>query len=302
MKTSAPKRKRPGSKYCCVVGCHNSVANTKGKEPIVRFYSFSGKWYEPDRREAWIRTVRRKNSDGSPWLLQKKKTRICSRHFVNNAKSESQANPAYLPTLFPDVYKKRRVSGERHDRWARNLTSPHPPEEFSPVDVLSNASEADRSPDANAQSKALEQGSLLLTEETQTDPVCCKGPLQLMLSATDGTHGSTQVTHVAQADKTWASRCGFLGYESVKSSEQALQDLCSVTVTVFSMLLNLLPEQWYRSSDVTKEDRLVLFLMKLKLGVSLTAQGAIFGISKSTASRVFRVTLDLLHREHMFHE
>ncbi|XP_075733541.1 uncharacterized protein LOC142775696 isoform X3 [Rhipicephalus microplus] len=201
MKTSAPKRKRPGSKYCCVVGCHNSVANTKGKEPIVRFYSFSGKWYEPDRREAWIRTVRRKNSDGSPWLLQKKKTRICSRHFVNNAKSESQANPAYLPTLFPDVYKKRRVSGERHDRWARNLTSPHPPEEFSPVDVLSNASEADRSPDANAQSKALEQGSLLLTEETQTDPVCCKGPLQLMLSATDGTHGSTQVTHVAQADK-----------------------------------------------------------------------------------------------------
>ncbi|KAL3217492.1 hypothetical protein MRX96_032291 [Rhipicephalus microplus] len=114
---------------------------------------------------------------------------------------------------------------------AKNLTSPHPPEESSPVDVLSNASEADCSPDANAQSKALERGSLLLTEvevdaqqftltcvaETQTDPVCCKGPLQFMLSATDGTHGSTQVTHVAQADKvthsekTWARRCGFLG-------------------------------------------------------------------------------------------
>ncbi|KAL3242533.1 hypothetical protein MRX96_021041 [Rhipicephalus microplus] len=153
------------------------------------------------------------------------------------------------------------------------------------MDVLSNASEADCSPDANAQSKALEQGSLLLTEvevgdqqftftcvaETQTDPVCRKGPLQLMLSATDGTHGPSQVTHVAQADKvthpenTWARRGSFLGYESVKSSEQALQDLCSVTVTVFSMLLNLLPEQRYRSSDVTKEDRLVLFLMKLRV-------------------------------------
>ncbi|KAH8035904.1 hypothetical protein HPB51_011002 [Rhipicephalus microplus] len=145
-----------------------------------------------------------------------------ARHFVNNAKSESQANPAYLPILFPDVYKKQRVSGERHERWAkrirsaaRNLTLPHPPEESAPVDVLSNASEADCSPDANAQSKALEQGSLLLREvevdaqqftltciaETQTDPVCCKGPLQLMPSATDGTHGSTQVTHDAQADK-----------------------------------------------------------------------------------------------------
>ncbi|XP_040073417.1 uncharacterized protein LOC115317770 [Ixodes scapularis] len=56
----------------------------------------------------------------------------------------------------------------------------------------------------------------------------------------------------------------------------------------------MLPEQRYRSSDVTKEDRLVLFLMKLKLEISLTALGAIFGIRKSTASRVFRVTLDCL--------
>ncbi|KAH8036290.1 hypothetical protein HPB51_023329 [Rhipicephalus microplus] len=102
------------------------------------------------------------------------------------------------------------------------------------------------------------------------------------------------VEPVTHPEKTWARRCGFFGYESVKSSEQALQDLCSVTVTVFSMLLNLLPEQRYRSSDVTKEDRLLLFLMKLKLGVSLTALGAIFGISKYTASRVFRVTLDCL--------
>ncbi|XP_077544511.1 uncharacterized protein LOC144156621 [Haemaphysalis longicornis] len=226
--------------------------------------------------------LQHRTSTPDRWLpvAPPKNTRICSRHFVNNAKSESQANPAYLPTLFPDVYKKRRVSGERHERWGkrnrsatRNLTSPHPPEESSPVDVLSNASEADCSPEADAQSKALEQGSLLLTEveldpqqftltcvaETQTDPVCCKGPLQLMLSATDGTHGSTQVTHVAQADKvthpekTWARRCGFLGYESVKSSQQALQDLCSVTMTVFSILLNLLPEQRYRSSDVIKD-------------------------------------------------
>lgn len=65
-------------------------------------------------------------------------------------------------------------------------------------------------------------------------------------------------------------------------------------MTVFSILLNLLPDQRYRSSDVTKEDKLVLFLIKLKLGVSLTALGAIFGISKSTASRVFRLTLDCL--------
>ncbi|KAM7281332.1 uncharacterized protein ISCGN_006425, partial [Ixodes scapularis] len=99
---------------------------------------------------------------------------------------------------------------------------------------------------------------------------------------------------VTHPEKTWARRCGFLGYESLKSSEQTLQDLCGVTMTVFSILLNLLPDQRYRSSDVTKEDKLALFSIKLKLGISLTALGAIFGVSKSTASRVFRLTLDCL--------
>ncbi|KAH9382237.1 hypothetical protein HPB48_016955 [Haemaphysalis longicornis] len=159
-----------------------------------------------------------------------KDTRICSGHFVNNAKSVSQANPAYLPTLFPDVYKRRRVRGERHERWAKrsrsaapNLTSPHPPEEPSCADVLSNTSENDGSPGTNAPLKVLEQGLLLLTEvevdaqqllltcvaETQTDLVYCKDSLQLMLSATDGTPGSTQVTHVAQADKHYP-KCTFI--------------------------------------------------------------------------------------------
>ncbi|KAG0412823.1 hypothetical protein HPB47_010057 [Ixodes persulcatus] len=39
-------------------------------------------------------------------------------------------------------------------------------------------------------------------------------------------------------EREWRRRCGFLGFQSLKDSEQALQDLCGVTMTVFSLLLD----------------------------------------------------------------
>ncbi|CAN7980837.1 unnamed protein product [Ixodes pacificus] len=210
-----------------------------------------------------------------------------------------------------------RVSGGRHERWANrssstacNPTSPPPLEPSSPE--ASELPESEGSPDSSVGQEVLDRDLLLLADvawdveplykvtTARTDTANSNGPLQLLLSATDGARGSTQVTHIPQADKVthpekpWARSCGFLEYESMKTSEHQFQDLCCVTATVFTVLLNMLPEQRYRSSDVTKEDRLVLFLLKLNLGISLTALGAIFSIRKSTASRVFRVTLDCL--------
>lgn len=99
---------------------------------------------------------------------------------------------------------------------------------------------------------------------------------------------------VTTTDGHWQRECGFTGYLSFKDSEQALQDLCAVTFTVFSTLLNMLPEQRCRASDMTREDRLVLFLMKLKLGISFTALATLSGVCKTTATRVFRSALDIL--------
>ncbi|KAG0432163.1 hypothetical protein HPB47_021107 [Ixodes persulcatus] len=50
----------------------------------------------------------------------------------------------------------------------------------------------------------------------------------------------------------------------------------------------------YRSSDIPDEDKLVLFLMKLKLGNSYTALAALFSVHKTTAFRIFRTLLDTL--------
>ncbi|XP_064469587.1 uncharacterized protein LOC135384313 [Ornithodoros turicata] len=135
----------------------------------------------------------------------------------------------------------------------------------------------------------------------QTDGPLPSGQLKILLSATDGSTGMTQVTHVDKLEeevprkvKRWRRKCGFKGFDTLQKCEQALRDLCGVSMAVFALLLSLLPDQRHRASDVTKEDRLVLRLMKLKLGIRLTALAALFGINKSTAAHVFRITLDHL--------
>ncbi|XP_064479700.1 uncharacterized protein LOC135393050 [Ornithodoros turicata] len=169
---------------------------------------------------------------------------------------------------------------------------------------------------------------MLMQRATQTEALKeteTPGVLQLFLSICDGRHGETQVEHAdehtARTSSThtseshdrcdteenhpcgaeqvtpvgsWKRKCGFEGSRTLTSSEKALQDLCGVTMTVSSILLNLLPEQRERASDVSREDTLAILLMKLKLGVSLTAIAALFGVTKSTACRVFHTTLDQL--------
>ncbi|XP_077492341.1 uncharacterized protein LOC144103517 [Amblyomma americanum] len=114
-----PKRKR-GPKYCCVVGCHNSAENTKGLDPPVKLYRFPGKWYEKERLQAWINAVRRVSPVGTVWL-PKEHTRICSRLFVGNCKSDISQHPAYIPTIFPPIYRKKAPDRERAQRWQRRL-------------------------------------------------------------------------------------------------------------------------------------------------------------------------------------
>lgn len=94
-------------------------------------------------------------------------------------------------------------------------------------------------------------------------------------------------------DGNWKRKCECFGLETLKQNETALRDLCGVTMQVFSLLLNILPQPSYRSTDVTREDKLCLFLAKLKLGVSFNALAVIFGVSKSTSSRAFISMLDI---------
>ncbi|XP_065282697.2 uncharacterized protein [Dermacentor albipictus] len=330
MASATSSARKGGTQYCCVVDCHNSLENTKGRTPPVKFYRFPGKWYEKGRRQAWITAVRRVNADDTPWEPSKS-TRICSTHFVGNCKSDLMEHPSYIPTIFPPVYRKKAPDRERAERWERRLTdqwhSQQSSQQSAPLEhALLDCS--DTAPEQQHDTCERDSTTCLseLTELSTSNPldfpssssittevpaarvtdVGCQtecsasGKLDLLLSATNGTEASTQVTHAEQSDKVtgtdynWKRRCSFEGFNSVKDNEEALRDLCGVTLPVFSLLLNLLPHSRYKSTDVTREDKLCLFLAKHRLGVTFSALAAIFSVSTTTASNVFRRTLDLL--------
>ncbi|XP_077517203.1 uncharacterized protein LOC144128023 isoform X3 [Amblyomma americanum] len=98
---------------------------------------------------------------------------------------------------------------------------------------------------------------------TKADVACqtessATGKLTIFLSMTNCDEASAQVTHteqtnqVTRTDGSWRRRCGFQGFNSLQGNEETLQDVCGVTLPVYSLLLNLLPTSWYKSTDVTR--------------------------------------------------
>ncbi|XP_041976082.1 THAP domain-containing protein 11-like [Aricia agestis] len=103
-----------GTKYCCVVGCKNSQSRNRE----LTFYSFPRRSWEIKKRNDWIKAIRRITSDNKPWQPNQN-TRICSAHFIGGKQSNVENSPAYVPTIFPPIYKTKEISQSalaRHER------------------------------------------------------------------------------------------------------------------------------------------------------------------------------------------
>lgn len=61
------------------------------------------------------------SENGELWL-PKSHNRICSTHFIGNKKSNDPQSPSYVPSIFPEVYKKTKCNHkqqlERYNRAA----------------------------------------------------------------------------------------------------------------------------------------------------------------------------------------
>jgi len=90
------------------------------------------------------------------------------------------------------------------------------------------------------------------------------------------------------SDKYDGAFCsGFHGVKSL-TEESQFSELAGVTIEVFKYLLALLPlDVDDVKQKMSQSDRLLLFLMKMKLGLSYSALGVLFGIHQTTASRTF---------------
>lgn len=79
-----------------------------GPGSMERFFRFPSVKRDRQRREAWIRAVGRQCENGRPWQPSTA-SRLCGKHFVSGAPSNSPRHPDFVPSLFtcPDDFKKR---------------------------------------------------------------------------------------------------------------------------------------------------------------------------------------------------
>ncbi|XP_040071052.1 uncharacterized protein LOC115311472 [Ixodes scapularis] len=312
------KRRRASSvRYCCVKGCHNREGLAG-----VKLHRFPSRPWEQARRQRWINAVRRVNDDGSNWSPNES-SRICSTHFLNNELSNIENHPGYYPTLFPEVYRKKSVDPEaqlgRFSRWQeRSACSGASAAGSSGLPSTGGTSPVPSEHDSDS-SGSPQRGLELLCEavelrekcsvEIQTDELgTCSRGFTVFTCSLEGGAGCTQITHREVCDfgtqhqpelsskySGPSERTSFFGgYESIRHSEDALQGICNVSMSVFALFLSMLPLVTERSCDVTLGNRLLLFLMKMKLGLSYTALGVIFSVNRTTASRHFRAVLTTL--------
>lgn len=82
---------------------------------------------------------------------------------------------------------------------------------------------------------------------------------------------------------------GFHGYSSLANEGKAMLDLAGVAVATFTFLLSFVPD--CKERKISKENRLLIFLMKMKLGLSYSALRVLFGIHRTTVSTIFKTTL-----------
>lgn len=83
---------------------------------------------------------------------------------------------------------------------------------------------------------------------------------------------------------TYHRTSSFNGYDSVSASDATMRDLCGVSLEVFALLLSILPTPLERPY-VSMCDRLIMFLMKLKLGISFSSIAVLFSVHRKTVAR-----------------
>lgn len=284
-------QKRSSKQNCCVVHCSNTYNSTT---PAVKFYAFPNHWKDAEKKAKWVSAVKRKNEDGTPWQPSKY-SRICSEHFVGGSKSEHPLHPAYYPTIFPNAYKKKPNTDGDGKRFLRKM---HRNKRCATSSVTS-------SEDVALHIEPDEPVAMDFSCQTTFEDEC--DFFEFAVAHNGNEVGTTaKIPKQANLTKQVSDKCcgpnsaeerhvlecsGFHGYYSI-TTEEGLSSLAGVGFTAFMWLLNLLPNK--NIVKIRKVDRLLIFLMKMKTGLSYIALGILFGINRTSSKRIFTSTLMLL--------
>ncbi|KAK8762909.1 hypothetical protein V5799_034486 [Amblyomma americanum] len=306
---------------CCVVGCNSTYTNSSG----TKFYRFPSRPYEIERRHRWIALVRRQNDDGSNWRPAVH-SRICSKHFVGGVKSNEEGHPAYHPSIFPAAYKATSgpLSSDRYTRKRKRqnqkmqeerqissydsqqtgcVSSPEPQISDCPLysdNVVASVGgqSADDAHRVDA-STMTEDGNVTFSVNFTFMSELCDGNASSYIS-----HKEVCSTSLGSScspgfsDKSTGPACKepfFAGFRSLQHDENAFHALTAINVSLFALLLSILPPAPRKLNELSIENKILLFLIKLKHGLPFSVLAVLFGVHKTTASHIFKGLLVNIH-------
>lgn len=240
---------------------------------------------------------------------------ICSDHFVGNKRSKDPRSPSYIPTIFPKIYNKQSSNyNQKTDRYNciinRSQILSSQLKNDSTNNTLDNDNYDDQNNDIN-----LDQNCSLQTK--------CDAATQVTFDVINNYNFvfecfqnkndvNTQISVSAEFNIIFNKPClgnkisgpdsdnstsclpyeSFHGFKSIEN-EKELISLTGTTFSAFNLLLYFLKDQ-KNINSVKKKDRLLLFLMKIKLGIDDSAISVLFKINLTIVSRIFIECLSLL--------
>ena len=83
----------------------------------------------------------------------------------------------------------------------------------------------------------------------------------------------------------------FQGFATIKDNEGGLKSLCGVSKNAFNLLLKMCPKTNCEKRKISYENRLTIFLMKMKLNLTFSALSVLFNIHRTTVSDIFKSVL-----------
>lgn len=231
------------------------------------------------------------SESGEPWPPTKH-SKICGLHFEGGKKSEDPRCISYYPTIFPLIYRREhsKTALEREQRHQNRdmkkkgqtsiTPSPGTPyEEVSPEELVPY-------PDFPT----------LRDASTQTEIQKNDVGTQTAIAIVPNT-----VTKVSvDVGPSEPYRPGFHGFPDV-TTDSHMKQVTGISLAVFHVLLQfIIPRaegrpKYFRT--LNSENRLLLFLMKMKLGLAFSAIGMFFHISGQTASAIFESVLITVHEK-----
>ncbi|XP_040567995.2 uncharacterized protein [Lepeophtheirus salmonis] len=259
------KGKRLGGSYCVAKSCYHNQLRDKD----FKFFKFPRS--NPIQRDLWVKSVDRTHRDGTVWTPTSSSL-LCSAHFVSGQWSRSKFDVDYVPTIFSSVSASQ---GKKRKR------TPHHESSIKIRSVLTQTDIAIVSPET-------------FTFLCSLNPTELSAQTQISSKIVQSTSVKTETYHnpVVHA----STMTGDLVAIAVDSfSDSKFRAFTGITSKFFYSLVYNLSDSLKSSLRLSKKNKVLIFLIKLRLGLTFTVISGFFGVTLRMIKYCFMEVLEVFY-------